>query len=103
MQVAEGAAAEAGLRRGDTVVGVGDRDVGNRLDVERAVWDCKAGQKVEVTVLRDGKELALTLTLEKAEAERTVTKLAEPAQSAPAPAPAATGTAGFGPPRKPKK
>jgi serine protease Do len=104
VESASGAAAGAGLRRGDAVLRVGDRAVCNRLDVERAVWDCKAGQKVEVTVLRDGKELALTLTLEKApEPERTVTKLAEPARPVPATAPAAAGTSGFGPPRKPKK
>jgi serine protease Do len=104
VETAGGAAAGAGLRRGDAVLKVADRAVGNRLDVERAVWDCKAGQKVEVTVLRDGKELALTLTLEKApEAERAVTKAPEPAPSAPGSAPAATGTSGFGPPRKPKK
>jgi serine protease Do len=101
VESAGGPAAGAGLRRGDAVLRVGDRAVSNRLDVERAVWDCKAGQKVEVTVLRDGKELALTLTLEKApEAEQAVTKTAEPARTGPAPA--AAGASGFGPPRKPK-
>jgi serine protease Do len=100
VESASGAAAGAGLRRGDAVLSLGDRTICNRLDVERAVWDCKAGQKVKVTVLRDGKELALTLTLEKApEAERTVTKQDESARSAPATAKAS----GFGPPRKPKK
>jgi serine protease Do len=66
VQVAEGTAAAAGLRRGDTVIRVAQREIGNRLDVERAVWDCKAGQKVVVSVMRDGKAMSVELTLEKA-------------------------------------
>jgi serine protease Do len=84
VQEASGAAADAGLRRGDAVVRIGERPVYNRLDVERAVWDCKAGEKVTVKVLREGKEVALALTLEKAtEPERPVAKKTEPARSAP--------------------
>ncbi len=99
---ATGAAATAGLRRGDAVVRVGERAVFNRLDVERAVWDCKAGEKVAVKVIREGKEVSFDLTLAKAaDAEQTVAKKAEPAPSAPAPASA--GAAHFGPPRTPKK
>jgi serine protease Do len=99
VQDATGAAATAGLRRGDAVIRVGDRAVFNRLDVERAVWDGKAGEKVAVKVLREGKEVALALTLEKApEGERPVPKKAEPAGSTPAPA----GPAHFGPPKTPK-
>jgi serine protease Do len=97
---ATGAAASAGLKRGDSVIRVGDRAVHNRLDVERAVWDCKAGEKVSVKVLREGKEVALALTLEKApEEERPVAKKSEPAGAAPAPA---TGAARMGPPKAPK-
>jgi serine protease Do len=102
VQAANGAAADAGLQRGDAVLRVADRAVCNRLDVERAVWDCKAGQKVEVKVLRDGKELALTVTLEKApESERPVAKRPEPVRSAPAST--AASASGFGPPRQVKK
>lgn len=59
----EGGAAEAGLRRGDQVLRVGDRRITNRLDVERAVWGRKAGDKVPVTVVREGREVSLALTL----------------------------------------
>jgi serine protease Do len=96
VQDASGAAAAAGLRRGDAVLRVGDRDVCNRLDVERAVWDGKPGQKVPVHVLRDGKELSLALTLEKAgEPERVAVKKPE----APRPAPASAGATRFEAPR----
>ncbi len=95
-----GAAASAGLRRGDAVLRVGARAVCNRFDVERAVWDCKAGEKVAVKVIRDGQEVSIDLTLEKAaESERPVTKKQE---AAAAPVPANTGVVHFGPPRTPK-
>ncbi len=102
VQEVTGAAANAGLRRGDAVVRVGERVVFNRLDVERAVWDCKAGEKVAVKVVRDGKEVSLDLTLVKAvDTERPVTKKAEPAP--PTPLPATAGAVRFGPPRTPKQ
>jgi serine protease Do len=56
-------AAVAGLKRGDLVLRVGDRAVSNRFDVERAFWERKPGDKVELAVVRDRKELALMLTL----------------------------------------
>jgi serine protease Do len=56
-------AARAGLRPGDVIVRVADRSVVNRFDVERALWDCKAGEQVRTTVVRDGKETTVALTL----------------------------------------
>jgi serine protease Do len=85
VQAAAGAAEEAGLKRGDAVVRIGDRAVSNRLDVERAVWDCKAGEKVTVKVVRDGKEVSVALRLDRApEGEQVAAKKPEatkPAQS----------------------
>jgi serine protease Do len=57
------AGARAGLKKGDVIVAVGDRSVTNRFDFERALWDCKPGEKVEAAVLRDGKQTRLELTL----------------------------------------
>jgi serine protease Do len=103
VQGATGAAASAGLRRGDAVLRVGDRSVFNRLDIERAVWDCKAGQQVSVCVVRDGKEVSLPLTLEKAaEPAQVLSKTSEATRPAPATAPATTGASRLGPPRTPK-
>jgi serine protease Do len=62
--VVQEAAAE--LKKGDELLQVGGRAVGNRFDVERALWSCKPGDKVDVAVLREGKELRLSLTLSQA-------------------------------------
>jgi serine protease Do len=60
---AHGPASAAGLCRGDEIVRVAGRAVSNRFDVERALWDHKAGEQVEVCVRRGGKEIVLPLTL----------------------------------------
>ncbi len=56
-------AAEAGLKSGDVIVKVGDRAVSNRLDIERAFWSYKPGDRVEATVLRAGQATHVALTL----------------------------------------
>ena len=63
-QVAEKTpAAAAGLKRGDVLVKVDGRSVTNRFDVERALWDHKAGEKIDAVVIRQGNEMQLSLTL----------------------------------------
>lgn len=62
-ELANPTAAAAGLKRGDQILRVGERSVGNRFDVERALWDRKAGDRVQLTVSRQGKVLTLNLTL----------------------------------------
>jgi serine protease Do len=63
-RVAQGSpAAQAGLKKGDVLRALGARRLANRFDLERALWDRKAGDKVEATVVRAGKESRLTLTL----------------------------------------
>ena len=49
-------AAEAGLKSGDVLTKLAGRKVTNRFDVERALWSFKAGDKLEASVLRDGKK-----------------------------------------------
>jgi serine protease Do len=56
-------AAAAGLQRGDQILRVAGQTVGNRFDVERALWDRKPGEQVPFTVLRQGKELTVGVTL----------------------------------------
>lgn len=51
------------LSRGDQIVAVGDKGVVNSFDIERALWSHKPGEKVELRVIRDGKEVMVTLTL----------------------------------------
>jgi serine protease Do len=71
-------AAAAGLKPGDVLVKMAGKAVANRFDVERALWDTKAGQKIEATVLREGKETAVAIALEKVLGER-VTQTEKPA------------------------
>jgi serine protease Do len=56
-------AAQAGLRGGDEILRIADRPVSNRFDVERALWDRKPGETVSFAVFREGKEIAVALTL----------------------------------------
>jgi serine protease Do len=65
-------AASAGLKDGDEILLVGKRSVSNRFDVERALWDHKPGESVPLKVMRQGKEIVVTLTLTSAVESATV-------------------------------
>jgi serine protease Do len=56
-------AAMAGLERGDEIRQVADQSVANRFDVERALWDHRAGEKIPLTVRRRGQDLKIELLL----------------------------------------
>jgi serine protease Do len=56
-------AAEAGLRQGDVLVQLAERTVSNRFDVERALWSCKAGDRVVAAIVREGKTVRVRLKL----------------------------------------
>jgi serine protease Do len=64
------AAADTGLRKGDVLLKLGGLAPRNRFDVERALWGCKAGDKVPAVVLRDGQPTELAITLAGAETAR---------------------------------
>jgi len=64
--VTAGSPAEAaGLQAGDVIVRFGKTDVRNIYDYMYALGDYKAGDKVAVTVLRNGKRVVLWVTLKK--------------------------------------
>ena len=56
-------AAKAGLRAGDVIVRVGDTDIDSASALTRSVASLKPDTKVDVVVLRDGKEVKTTVTL----------------------------------------
>ena len=55
----DGPAAKAGLKTGDVIVAVADRDVQRRLDVERALIGRQAGEEVAFEIQRGGETLTL--------------------------------------------
>ncbi|MFP5308101.1 MAG: S1C family serine protease [Actinomycetes bacterium] len=54
---------EAGLRRGDIVVGVDGRDVGSMAELAGLVSRTRPGETVTIDVVRDGEEVSLDVTL----------------------------------------
>ena len=64
MSVMDGSPAEdAGLETGDLIVAIEGDDVADTGDVAAVVGDSEPGDKVRITVLRDGERLNLTATL----------------------------------------
>jgi hypothetical protein len=57
-------AAKAGLKAGDILVQFGDKPIGNLYDFTDALRRSKVGDIVEVTVMRDGKPLSVSVKLE---------------------------------------
>src|SRR5206468_10145367 len=57
----------AGFQRGDMLVRVAEQRVTTSLDVERALLERPAGEKVPVTVLRNGQETTVDLVLQSAD------------------------------------
>lgn len=60
---AGGPAARAGIKDGDVITKVGKVDVGRAGSISTLVGEYKAGDTVEFTVIRDGKEMVLKVTL----------------------------------------
>ncbi len=57
-----GPAGRAGLRIGDVVTRINERPVQSSHDVVRNVTDCRPGDRIELTVLRDGRTSRLAVT-----------------------------------------
>ncbi len=58
-----GPAAQAGLKQGDLIIKVGDRAIGTIYDYMESMNKHKPGDKVDVVVKRDGKDVKLPVTL----------------------------------------
>jgi serine protease Do len=59
----EGPAAAAGVRPGDVIVGLGDNTVETVEDLLGALRETEPGQQVTLTVVRDGEELDVPVTI----------------------------------------
>ena len=62
---ADGPAAKAGVERGDVILKVDDQKVENSTALRKLIAEAKPGSKTHLTVLRDGSERTLTVTLGK--------------------------------------
>lgn len=58
-----GAAEKAGLKKGDIITSIENMPVNNIAELQENIGQFRPGNKIEVTVLRDGKELVYEITL----------------------------------------
>ncbi|KAA0683529.1 DegQ family serine endoprotease [Roseomonas genomospecies 6] len=65
-------AAKAGVRQGDVILSYGGKPVNTLRDLTRRVADTKAGDKVDLTVVRKGKEMTLAVSIAPLPAEQRV-------------------------------
>ena len=56
-------AAKAGLKAGDILIKFGPRNLDRLEDLSAALAESKPGDKVELKIVRDGKEIAVETTL----------------------------------------
>ena len=56
-------AAQAGLQRGDIIIRVGDTGIDEKTSYINALFDFQPGDQVAITILRDGNEQTLNVTL----------------------------------------
>ena len=61
--VEDSPAAKGGLKAGDVLVKIGDEDIEDEGDVREAIHDYEPGDKVDFTVMREGQQITLNITL----------------------------------------
>jgi serine protease Do len=54
---------EGDIRKGDEIVSAGHKVVKSLFDLERAFWGCKPGESVEMKIVREGREMTISLTV----------------------------------------
>ena len=66
-EVVEGSgAAKAGLEAYDRIIALNDKEVASYTDLSKALKDCKVGEEVTITVVRDGSQKDFKVTLSQA-------------------------------------
>lgn len=71
---ADGAAEEAGLRKGDVITAIDGKEIQKFGELQESIVNHRPGDKVKVTYLRDKKEHTVTLTLRNAQGTTTALK-----------------------------
>ncbi|MBT3935731.1 MAG: Do family serine endopeptidase [Bacteroidetes bacterium] len=61
--VAEGAAKEAGIKKGDIIIKINDRKVNSVQALQEEVFINRPGDKIDVTLIRNGNEKVFSVTL----------------------------------------
>ncbi len=72
-----GAAKIAGIEEGDIIVKIGDNEVNTRPQLQEQVGRFSPGDKVNVTVLRDGKERTFSVVLKNLDGNTSISKNSE--------------------------
>ena len=73
-----GPAEKAGIRSGDVIVSFDGKDVVSEHDLPQIVASTTPGKKVEVVVIRDGKEVKIPVTITEMESETEQKQAGEP-------------------------
>jgi serine protease Do len=63
VQAVRGAALEAGLRRGDIIVGIGTENITSFNDLKRKLGRAKAGEVIPLRIIRQGSSLFLSMSV----------------------------------------
>src|SRR5262249_8477912 len=71
-------AANAGIQAGDVITSIGGKAVKEGKDLQRLVAGLPLGQAINVTILRDGKEKVLPVTVEEQPQEFGTVRLPRP-------------------------
>ena len=77
----KGPAGRAGVRQGDIIVSYAGHGVKNSNDLPRMVAETPVGKQVPVVVLRDGKEVTITIKVEQLSEEKAEVQSELPVQS----------------------
>ena len=80
----DGPSAKAGLQRGDVILEYGNEQVKDVNHLRNIVARTKVGKQKEITVLREGKEKALTLILGERPSDQMLAKGGSPGEMPPA-------------------